>query len=64
MQEDEREAMRRFLVAEATRRFGGERVAALAGDIEALAADLARVAAAEIPEATEPAFFLGQEDAG
>jgi hypothetical protein len=30
----------------------------LARDIDALAADLAQVAAAELPDETEPAFFL------
>ena len=58
MHEQEREAMRAVLTAEVTRRFGAERAAALARDIEALAADLARVAAAELPEDTEPGFFL------
>jgi hypothetical protein len=58
MHEQEREAMRVSLTAEATRRFGAERAAALARDIETLAADLAEVAAAEIPDETEPAFFL------
>jgi type II secretory pathway component PulJ len=64
MHEQGREAMRAVLTAEATRRFGAERAAALARDIEALAADLAQVAAAELPAETEPAFFLLEETAG
>jgi len=64
MHDQEREAMRAFLAAEATRRFGAERAGALARDIAALAADLALVAAAELPEETEPAFFLREEPAG
>lgn len=55
---ERREAMRAFLTAEVTRRFGADRAAALARDIDALAADLAQVAAAELPDETEPAFFL------
>jgi hypothetical protein len=58
MHEREREAMRVLLTAEATRRFGAERAAVLARDIDALAADLAAVVTAEVPEETEPAFFL------
>lgn len=58
MHEQEREAMRKFLTAEATRRFGAERASALGHHIDALAADLAQVAAAEVPDETEPAFFL------
>jgi hypothetical protein len=58
MHEQVREAMRLSLTAEVTRRFGAERAAALARDIAALAADLAQVATAEIPDETEPAFFL------
>jgi hypothetical protein len=58
MREREREAVRAFLMAEATRRFGAERAAGLARDIDALAADLALVAAAEVPDETEPGFFL------
>ena len=64
MHDDGRETMRAFLTAEATRRFGAERAAALARDIDALAADLAQVAAAELPDETEPAFFLREEPAG
>ena len=62
MHEREREAMRVHLTAEATRRFGAERAAALGRDIDALAADLAEVVAAEVPGETEPAFFLRAED--
>ena len=58
MHEREREAMRELLTAEATRRFGAERAAELGRDIDALAADLAQVVTAELPEETEPAFFL------
>ena len=61
MREPEREAMRTLLTAEVTRRFGAERAAMLARDIEALAGDLAAVAAADVPEETEPAFFLRAE---
>jgi hypothetical protein len=64
MHDDGREAMRTLLGAEVARRFGAERAAALARDIDALAADLAQVAAAELPEETEPAFFLREEPAG
>ena len=64
MHEEEREAMRVLLTAEATRRFGAGRAAALARDIEALAADLARVAGAELPDETEPAFFLLEGNRG
>lgn len=52
------EGFRTVLTAEARRRFGDERAAALAPDLEALAADLARVAAAHLPPEEEPAFFL------
>lgn len=52
------ETMRERLAAEATRRFGAERARALAADIEALAADLARVSAASVPEDVEPGFYL------
>jgi hypothetical protein len=58
MHEREREAMRELLTAEATRRFGAERAAELGRDIDALAADLAQVVTAELPEETEPAFLL------
>jgi len=63
MRDDGPEAMRLMLTAEATRRFGAERAATLARDIEALARDLARVAAAEVPEGTEPGFFLVADSA-
>ena len=62
MREREREAMRLLLTAEATRRFGPERAAVLGRDIDALAADLAEVAAAELPDETEPGFFLLEGD--
>ena len=62
MRERGREAMRLLLTAEATRRFGPERAAALGRDIEALAADLAEVAVAELPAEAEPAFFLLEGD--
>jgi hypothetical protein len=52
------ETMRTRLATEVTWRFGAERARALAGEIEALAADLARVAATAVPEDTEPGFFL------
>jgi hypothetical protein len=58
MHDAEREAMRAFLTAEATRRYGAERAAALGRDIETLAADLASVQTAEVPDDVEPAFFL------
>jgi hypothetical protein len=51
-----------LLTAEATRRFGAERAAALGRDIEGLAADLAAVVNAEVPAETEPAFFLSAGD--
>jgi hypothetical protein len=62
MHERGREAMRLLLTAEVTRRFGPERAVALGRDIDALAADLADVAAADLPAETEPAFFLLEED--
>ena len=62
MHEREREAMRAFITAEAARRFGAERAAELSRDIDVLAADLVQVAAAELPEETEPAFFLRAGD--
>jgi hypothetical protein len=58
MAEREREAMQAFLTTEATRRFGPERAGALAADIRALAADLAAVAAAELPEEAEPGWSM------
>jgi hypothetical protein len=50
--------IRAALVAEARRRFGDQRAAALAAGIAALAADLARVAAAPLPPEVEPGFYL------
>ena len=58
MRDDGHEAMRLTLTAEATRRFGAERAAALGRDIDALARALARVASTDVPKGTEPAFFL------
>ena len=46
------------LKAEARRRFGTDRAAALAPDLDALAADLARVAGASLPPGVEPGFYL------
>ncbi len=46
------------LSAEARRRFGPARAEALAPELRALAADLARVAAAPVPADGEPGFFL------
>jgi hypothetical protein len=63
MQGTDRAAIRAFLTAEATRRFGAERAGALARDIDALAADLAEVARAAVADETEPAFFLRHGDA-
>ena len=56
--EREREALGAFLTAEVTRRFGPDRAATLARDIHTLARDLAEVAATEVADETEPAFFL------
>lgn len=64
MREPTIETMREHLTSEIARRFGAERATALARDAAALAADLARVAAAEVPEDAEPAFFLGESDLG
>ena len=50
--------IRAALGEEARRRFGTERAEALAPELEALAADLARVAEAPLPAETEPGFFL------
>jgi hypothetical protein len=61
MRDDGPDAMRLMLTAEATRRFGAERAAALARDLDALARELARVAAADVPDDAEPAFFLGAD---
>ncbi len=52
------DAYRESLLAEARRRFGEARAEALRPELEALAADLARVAAAPLPMDTEPGFFL------
>jgi hypothetical protein len=53
--------MHAALVAEARRRFGDQRAAALADAIAALAADLARVLAAPLPREVEPGFYLREE---
>jgi hypothetical protein len=55
------DAYRESLLAEARRRFGEARAEALRPELEALAADLARVAAAPLPAETEPGFFLLDE---
>ena len=52
------EDIRVALRADVGRRFGDERAAALAADIEAVATDLARVAATPLSPETEPGFFL------
>lgn len=62
MEDGYQQAMRACLTAEATRRFGAERAGALAGDIRALALDLAAVAAAEVPDDAEPGFYLLEEE--
>ena len=62
MREPTTEALQEHLTSEIARRFGPERAKALARDAAALAADLARVAAAEVPEDAEPAFFLHKDD--
>jgi hypothetical protein len=55
------DAYRESLLADARRRFGEARAEALRPELEALAADLARVAAAPLPAETEPGFFLLDE---
>ena len=55
------ETYRSELLAEARRRFGEARAEALRPELEALAADLARVAGAPLPAETEPGFFLLDE---
>jgi hypothetical protein len=52
------DAYRESLLADARRRFGEARAEALRPELEALAADLARVAAAPLPAEMEPGFFL------
>lgn len=52
------DAIRTALRAEARRRFGDDRAVALAADIDALAVDLARVAATPLSPEIEPGFFL------
>lgn len=58
MPEPSLDTFRRDLLAEARQRFGAERAAALAPELERLAADLARVAEAPLPPDGEPGFFL------
>ena len=62
MRERGREAMRLFLTAEVTRRFGPTARRRSAATSTRSAADLAEVAAAELPAETEPAFFLLEGD--
>lgn len=52
------DSIRSALRADVRRRFGDERAAALAADIEAVATDLARVAATPLSPEIEPGFFL------
>ena len=52
---------REALMAEAVRRFGPARAEALRAELEGLAADLARVADARVPDEVEPGFFLLEE---
>ena len=52
------DSIRSALRADARRRFGDDRAAALAAEIDALAVDLARVAATPLPAEVEPGFFL------
>ena len=59
MSEPEADRWREVLTAEVRRRFGAERAETLAPDIAIMARHLAAVAAAELPEATEPGFYLG-----
>lgn len=51
------EMLRSDLTTAACRLFGAERAAALEAELTALAADLARVAEAPLPDETEPGFF-------
>jgi len=52
------DSIRSALRADVRQRLGDERAAALAADIEAVAADLARVAATPLSPEIEPGFFL------
>jgi hypothetical protein len=54
-------ALRAALGDEARRRFGPQRAEALAAELDALAADLARVAETPLPAETEPGFLLLEE---
>jgi hypothetical protein len=58
---DSMSALHAALAEEARRRFGAERAEALAAELDALAADLARVAEAPLPAETEPGFLLLEE---
>lgn len=58
MREDTVDSIRDDLLAEARRRFGAERAEALRPELEALGADLARVAATPLAPETEPGFFF------
>ena len=58
MAEPTPETYREALQAEARRCFGAERAAALAPELERLAADLGRVAEAPLPLDGEPGFYL------
>jgi hypothetical protein len=53
--------LRAALGDEARRRFGAERAEVLAAELDALAADLARVAETPLPAETEPGFLLLEE---
>jgi hypothetical protein len=55
------DAIRMTLTEEARRRFGAARAEALGAELDALAADLARVAEAPLPVETEPGFLLLEE---
>jgi hypothetical protein len=58
MPEPDSSPYRERLLDEARRRFGPERAEALAPELAALAADLARVTEAPLPGEGEPGFFL------
>jgi hypothetical protein len=55
------DGLRATLIEEARRRFGAARAEALTAELDALAADLARVAEAPLPAETEPGFLLLDE---
>ncbi len=58
---DPTEEMLTALFEDARGRFGRDRAEALRPELAALAADLARVAAAPVPVDGEPGFFLLEE---